>query len=167
MWCRHSACADVIHFKCGVTEGSLTRAMLEACKSSMSVEPHDERFSAAVTEQEVQRVLDQMVDLPEEYQHPDDLGEALEWVTLQSQFSFSTFILCLSLEFIFIFMSFHIQLAFFILHLAFLVSDCLFRYSAFCSCLHEWQDEWALRNIAWAGCFACYLYVCVRVCICL
>ena len=46
----------------------------------MSVEPHDERFSAAVTEQEVQRILDQMVDLPEEYQHPDDLGEALEWV---------------------------------------------------------------------------------------
>ena len=78
MVCRHNACADVIHFKSGVMSGTLARAMLRACKASMNVEPQDERFSAAVTEADVQRVLNQMADLPEDFQAPEDLSEALE-----------------------------------------------------------------------------------------
>ena len=52
--------------------------MLRACKASMNVEPQDERFSAAVTEADVQRVLNQMADLPEDFQAPEDLSAALE-----------------------------------------------------------------------------------------
>lgn len=52
--------------------------MLRACKSSINVDPKDERFSNAVTEQEIQRTLDQTADLSEDYQHPEDLKQALE-----------------------------------------------------------------------------------------
>lgn len=76
---RQNACADVFHFKSGLSAGTLAKAVLRSSKASMNVEPRDEKFSSAVTEQEIQQTLDLMGDLSEEFEQPEDLGAALEW----------------------------------------------------------------------------------------